>query len=211
MHKFSILLLAVVLVGCSSGKKQLTRGNYELAMDQAVNRLKNQPNNKRAQEAIADAYPYARDIHINKIAQLKSSNERFRSDQIASSYDQLNHFYEIVKRCPACSELLPNIQNYRTEFNDASLAAAEERYSAGIAELAKGDRISAKEAHQHFQRVQYLSAGYKDTDQKLEESLYKATLRVLVDQIPVHSLQYGLTHEFFQSRISEYLLGSRLN
>ena len=211
MQKALIILLATVLLGCASGKKQLTRGNYEIAVDQAVDRLKSKPGNKRAQEALAEAYPYARDLHLDKIAQLKSSNEQFRWDQIASSYDQLSHFYEIVKRCPACSDVLPTIRNYRTEFNDASLAAAEERYVAGVTELEKKTRVSAQDAYRHFQRVDYLISNYKDTDQKLDEALYYATLRVLVDQIPVHSLQFGLTHEFFQNRISEYLRGAQLN
>ncbi len=211
MNKILTILLAAVICSCSSGKKQLTRGNYEIAVDQAVNRLKSKPSSKRAQAALEEAYPYARDIHLNKIAQLKSSNEQFRWDQIASSYDQLSHFYEIVKRCPACSQILPNIRNYRSEFNDASLAAAEERYVAGNIELAKGNRESAREAYHHFKRVLYLSPNYKDASQKIEEALYHATLRVLVDQIPVHSRQYGLTHEFFQNRISEYLNRARLN
>ncbi|MCP4460389.1 MAG: hypothetical protein GY816_20555 [Cytophagales bacterium] len=211
MNKILIVLVVAAITGCSSGKKQLTRGNYEVAVDQAVSRLKSKPNSKRAKEALTDAYPYALDLHLNKIAQLKSSNEQFRWDQIANSYDQLSHFYEIVKRCPACSEILPGIQNYRTEFNEASLAAAEERYAAGVTELAKNTRESAKDAYRHFQRVEYLSPNYKDTNQKLDEARYNATLRVLVDQIPVHSRQFGITHEFFQNRINEYLRSAKLN
>lgn len=211
MNKILIILLVAVVSGCASGKKQLTRGNYEIAVAQAVSKLKNKPNSKRAQEALVDAYPYARDLHLNKIAQLHSSSEPFKWDQIASSYDQLSHLYEIIQRCPACSNILPGIRNYRTEFNDASLAAAEERYEAGNIALKKNTRQSAKEAYRHFQRVNYLKPNYKDTNQKLDDALYYATLRVLVDQIPIHSRQFGLTHEFFQNRISEYLNGSSLN
>lgn len=208
MNKYILIKVFAVLViasSCSSGKKQLAKGNYEESIELAIQRLKNSPGNKRAQASLAEAYPLARDLHLKRIDWLKGSTERFKWDQIASAYDELNNVYNLIQRCPACMKVVPNAQFYGTEFNAATTSAAEERYSAGIQELAKGTREAAIVAHQHFSRVQYLKPNYKDTPAKLEEALFAATLHVLVDQIPVHSRAFGLSHEFFQNQINEFL------
>lgn len=196
-------MIALVIGGCSSGKKQFEKGNYESAVYQAVSRLRSSPNNKKAKETLRKAYPLAEKTHLTKIKQLKATNETFKWDQIAASYNQLNSMYDEVTRCPACMEVLPRIKNFRSEYNDAAGLAAEERYVAGNLELNKGDRESARRAFYHFQRVEELQSNYKDTPRKLEEARNLATLHVLVDQIPVHSRALGLSHEFFQNRLYE--------
>lgn len=211
MQKFIILLSLVTLLGCSSGKKQLQRGNYSASIEQAVKRLQNSPNNKKAQTTLREGYSLAQQKHLRNVDQQKSSNGRFKWDQIASSYDQMNWMYDKIWQCPACLKVIPNPKNYKSEFNDASTLAAEERYSAGVVELRKGTREAAKEAFYHFERAQYLKPNYKDTPQKISEARENATLKVLLDQIPVHSARFGLTHEFFQNRMYEFLDKNKLS
>lgn len=205
MKNLLILLSALIVLSCSSGKKQFEQGNYETAVSKAVNRLRNSPNNKKGRETLKQAYPLASKVHLSNIKQLKNSSERFKWDGITMSYARLNGLYDQITRCPACLEVLPRVKNYRNEYNDASILAAEERYAAGLEELAQKDRESAKVAYQHFQRVQELQRNYKDTSQKLEEARFYATLHVVLDQIPVHSRSLGLSHEFFQNRLQEEL------
>lgn len=205
MKNFIPILLIIILSACSSGKKQFEKGNYETSVSTAINRLQKSPGNKKASETLRKAYPLAQNLHLTRIKQLKASQDRFKWDQIASSYSRLNLMYDEVWRCPSCLEVLPKIKNYRNEFEEASVLAADERYDAGVEELAKGDRASAIEAYRHFQRVQELRPNYKDTPQKLEESKFYATLKVVVDQIPVHSRSLGLSHEFFQNRLYEFI------
>lgn len=205
MQKILILLSLVILVGCSSGKKQLEKGNYNASIEQAINRLKKSPNNKKAKATLKDAYVLSREVQTKNINRLKSSNEQFKWDKIADSYDQLTRIYDAVWKCPACIKVLPNIKSFRNEFNEASNLAASERYAAGMEELAKGTRQAGKLAFRHFERVQYLKLNYKDTHRKIVEARDLATLKVLVDQIPVHSRNFGLSHEFFQNRLNEFL------
>lgn len=205
MQKILILLSVVVLFGCSSGKKQLEKGNYSASIDQSINRLKKSPNNKKAKATLKDAYALSKQVNLKNVNQLKASNERFKYDKIADSYDQLARIYDAVWKCPACVKVLPNIKSYRNDFNQASNLAANERYSAGVEELNKGTRESGKLAFRHFERVQYLQHNFKDTHRKIVDARDLATLKVLVDQIPVHSRSFGLSHEFFQNRLNEFL------
>ncbi len=211
MQKFIILLSLAVLWSCSSGKKQLEKGNYNSSIDRAVNRLQKSPNNRKAQETLRQAYDLSQQKHLRTVNQLMSSNARFKYDQIADAYDQLNWIHNRIWQCPACLKVIPNPKNYQNEFNDASIQAAEERYAAGVEELNKGTRESAMAAFRHFERTQYLRPNYKDTPAKLEVARERATLKVLLDQIPVHSRRFGLTHEFFQNRIYEFLDQNRLS
>ncbi|MEP5613769.1 MAG: hypothetical protein ABJP45_16065 [Cyclobacteriaceae bacterium] len=211
MQKIIILLFVAVLWSCSSGKKQLQKGNYSTSIEKAVNRLQSSPNNKKAQTTLREAYSLAQQKNLRNISSQKSSNGRFKWDQIASSYDQMNWMYDKIWQCPACLQVIPNPKNYRNEFNEASTLAAEERYSAGTAELRKGTREAAKEAFYHFERAQYLKPNYKDTPRKMAEARENATLKVLLDQIPVHSRRFGLTHEFFQNRMYEFLDKNQLS
>lgn len=212
MQKVVLILSILLLAGCSSGKKQLAKGNYRTSFEQAVKRLQNSPNNKKATETLQEAYQLARDKNLRTIDQLKASNAtRFKWDQIAEGYDQLNFMYEKIWACPACLKIIPNPVNYRNEYNDAAFKAVEERYNAGLEEMQKGTREAAIEAYRHFQRAQYLQPNFRDVSNKLIESKEMATLKVLVDQIPVHSVRFGLTHEFFQNRMLEFLDQNQLS
>ena len=204
-HLLIILGALVAVTSCTSGKKQFEKGNYEVAVSQSVNRLRNSPGNKKAASTLKKAYPLAERLHLSRIQDLKNGNEKFKWDQITVSYSRLNQMYEEITRCPVCIKLLPGTQSYRSEYNEAAGMAAEEQYLAGIEELNKRDRLSAKVAFGHFMRVEELRRNYKDTPQKLEEARSLATVHVLLDQIPVHSRTLGLSHEFFQNRLHEAL------
>lgn len=199
------IFLILIISSCSSGKKQFEKGNYEASISTAVNRLQKSPGNKKATETLQRAYPLAKKLHLTRIEQLKVSQDRFKWDQIATSYSNLNKMYEEIWRCPACIEVLPGVKNYRSEYEISANRAADERYDAGLEELAKGDRESAILAYRHFQRVQQLKPNHRDTPRKLEESKYAATLKVVVDQIPVHSRSLGLSHLFFQNQLYEFV------
>lgn len=205
MKNFLLILSTITILACSSGKKQFEQGNYETAVSKAVNRLRNSPNNKKARSTLKKAYPLASKVHLSNIKQLEHSSEQFKWDGITASYSRLNSLYDQITRCPACLEVLPRVKNYRNEYNEAAILAVEERYAAGIEELKKKDRESAKVAYGHFQRVQSLQRNYKDTPERMEEARFYATLHVVLDQIPVHSRSLGLSHEFFQNRLHEEL------
>ncbi len=211
MQKIVILLSVVLLWSCSSGKKQLERGNYNTSIERAVKRLQNSPNNRKARETLRQAYDLSQQKHLRTVTQLKSSSARFKWDQIADAYDQMNWIHDKIWQCPACLEVVPSPRNYRNEFNEASTQAAEERYTAGVEELNKQTREAAIAAFRHFERVQYLKPNYKDTPAKLELARERATLKVMLDQIPVHSRRFGLTHEFFQNQIYEFLDQNQLS
>jgi len=82
--------------------------------------------------------------------------------------------------------------------------AAEESYEAAMVALERNTREDAKNAYHLLSDVQAFIPGYRDVAQKMDEALFKATLKVVVDQIPVPTM-YNISAEFFQDKVQEYL------
>jgi hypothetical protein len=83
--------------------------------------------------------------------------------------------------------------------------AAEERYIAGTNELNFNTRESARSAFEHFSRADQLVSNYKNVRELMTEAKRMATLRVVVQAIPVNTQKYRLSSEFFYNQVFEYL------
>jgi hypothetical protein len=208
LYLFTVLLFSYA---CTSGKKALQKGNYEASVMKSINRLRNSPNNKKASETLQEAYPLTVNYHLEQIALMKSSQEAFKWERILQSYQTLTNLHNELQRCPAGMQLIRNSRSYLTEIQEAKMLAAEDRYQAGkVAFQRDQSRESAKEAYFHFRRViELVGNNYKDTQARMDEAKYIATIKVVVEQIPVHSRSLSLSNEFFQNKINEFLNGQR--
>lgn len=208
-YLFSLLILVVYVVmnACSTGKSALQQGNYETAVLQAVNRLRSSPDNKNATATLREAYPLALNWNNSNIARMKSSNERFKWESILNSYENLNRLYDEIMRCPAALRLIPNPSSFLNEATDARNLAAAERYEAGNI-LMNGEmrnRMTAREALGHFIAAENLVSNYRDTRQRIDEARFYATMKIVVEQVPVQSRLFNLSDEFFRNKIYEYI------
>ena len=70
--------------------------------------------------------------------------------------------------------------------------------------LMKGNRNDAKQAYFNFVDVQNFVPGYKDVVEYIDKAKFEATLKVIVEQIPVPA-RYNLSGGFFQDKIEEFL------
>lgn len=206
------LILSVSLVGfififgCKTGKKALQRGNYDLAVTQAVNRLKSNGDSKKATATLESAYRLALNTHQDNISRAKASTDQFKWEQMANEYQSINNLYDAIRRCPSCIDIIPNAARFDNELATSQQKAAEVRYRLGVNALEqKQSRDRALEAHEHFIRVKEMVPRFKDIEDKLSESLYFATLKVVVEPIPSPSRLLEVRHEFFVNKINEYL------
>jgi len=199
------LFILFSLIACSSGKQDLQRGNYESSIKKSIERLRSNPNNKKAQATLQEAYPLTLNFHQNRIQNLKTSTQAFKWEDILSSYARLNAIYEDLQRCPTCLRIVNNPQNFTAEAENARKEAAEARYQAGIIALHQQERKAAQQAYRHFKQVDRLLANYKDTQLKLQESLNQATLKIVVEQVPAPFNQTAVTSDYFNERLFDYL------
>lgn len=209
MRKFNFLAFIVslmFLLACSAGKKSLERGNYHDAIMKAVNRLSSDPNNRKATEVVRDGYPLAVTYYQEEIDKMLTSNDPFKWKNTLDLMQTLNQMSDEIRRIPAARKQVTSLKSYTSELADVQNKAAQEYYEAGMDALQRNTRETAKEAFFHFQDADLLVRGYKDTKQKMLESKDKATLKVVVEQIPVNG-KYEYSAQFFYDNVFQMLNG----
>jgi hypothetical protein len=202
---FFTIAVIVTLSACSSGKAAFEKGNYYQAVLTSVNQLRRNPGHKKSTETLRAAYPLAVSYYEGLASNALSSNAQFKWTEVVNSYTTLNQMGDEIRRAPGALAVIPNPANYSSKLNEAKRNAAEEQYQAGIMALGMGTRDKAKEAYQYFKRSNEFVAGYKDANQKMQDALWAATVKVLVEPIPTQSRNLAVSTDFFNARLSEHL------
>lgn len=199
-----VFTLITTLYACSSGKKAYERGDYYGAVTKAVNRLRQNPDHGKSMETLREAYPLAIEYFDSQARNAVASNAPFKWKKAIESYTLLNQLYDQIRQCPGCLKVIPGPKNYYAEIGPLKEKAAEESYNAGITELMKGTRIDARQAYRNFADAQSFVPGYKDVIAYMDKAKFEATLKVILEQIPVPA-RYNLSGGFFQDKVEEFL------
>lgn len=194
-------------MGCSSGKKAFERGNYYESVMKSIQRLRQNPDHSKSQESLKSAYPLALDFLVSQADNEIASNSTFKWRNAIQSYTMINTMYEEIRQCPGCLKVVRNPKEYYAQIGPLKEKAAEESYKAGIEALMNGSREEAKRAFFFFADAQNYVPGYKDVTEYLDKSKFEATVKVILEQIPVPS-RYNLSGGFFQDKVEEFLHGN---
>lgn len=203
-----IVILLVVLsttTGCVTGKKRFEQGDYDAATMQAIKRLRNNPDSKKAQQYLPLAYEHALNYHLNAIKLAKASTDRFKWDQVVTHYSQLNGLYNEIVKCPTCLDIIKEPRMFQVEYDEAKLAASKAHFEAGVVSLRKYTKESARHAYREFLIAKDYTPRYNGIDVYLDSALNMGTVHVLIEDIPVHSRSLQLTNQFFQNSIFEHV------
>lgn len=201
-----LALMVVLLEGCSSGKKAFENGDYYQSVLKAVDRLRKNPNHKKSKETLRYAYPAAINYLTGEIKSLKTSGRPFKWAGVVTAYEQINNMSDEIRRSPGALAVVRNPDRYASQLTEARTNAAEEYYAEGSRLLNPNNRDASKEAFYLFQKSLGYVNGYKDADQKLNEAREYATLRIVLEQIPVPG-RYSLSANFFQDKVEQFLRG----
>ncbi|MBW8330869.1 MAG: hypothetical protein K0M40_02530 [Prolixibacteraceae bacterium] len=206
MRKYFLFILTTILLlnSCSTGKKSLQRGDYYDAIMKAANRLSSDPDNRNATQVIRDGYPMAVAFYQEEIDQILTGNDPFRWKQTLEIMQTVNRMSDEIRRIPAARSLVSSIKTYTSEMADVQNRAAQEYYDAGMDALSRKTREAAKQAYYHFLNADGLVRGFKDTKQKISQAKDLATLKVVVEQIPVNG-KYEYSAKFFYDNVFQML------
>jgi hypothetical protein len=196
--------LLLIVAACSSGKKAYERGDYYDAVNKSIVRLRQKPDHSKSIETLKSAYPLAVEYFEAQANNVIASNAEYKWKSAIQSYGQINTLYEQIRSCPACMKVIKNPKNYYAEIGPLKEKAADESYTAGINLLMKGTRADAKRAYYNFVDAQSFVADYKDVVEYLFKSKDEATVKIIVEQIPV-AKRYELSGGFFQDKVEEFL------
>ena len=84
-----IFILAIILSGCGSSKKQLQKGNYDAAIDKAVKQLRKDPDDVKQIEILIQSYNVSNDQNNERIRFLKMEGRPDNWDEIYLNYKAL--------------------------------------------------------------------------------------------------------------------------
>jgi len=171
MKKLSyLLILSFFLISCNSSQKMLERGQYDRAIDRATEKLMKKPNNSKELGVLKEAYELANMFDKERIEFLELEGREESWVEIYELYEQLNWRQNKVRRLPSQIRNEFTFYNYDNEIVESKMAAAEVSYKRGIDFLERGDKLSARQAYNEFDRAAQIYPGFEDVDQKLYES-----------------------------------------
>jgi hypothetical protein len=206
MQKYFFYLIIAVffLNSCSTGLKSLQQGNYYDAILKAANRLSNDPDNRKASQVIKDGYPMAVTYYQEEIDKVLTSNDPFKWKSTLEIMQTVNQMSDEIRRIPAARKLVASPKVYTSELTDVQNRAAQEFYDAGLDALNRKTRENAKQAFYQFQNADGLVRGFKDSQQKMKIAKELATLKVVVEQIPVNG-KFEYSAQFFYDNVFQML------
>ena len=199
-----LALMVLTIVSCATGKNALDKGNYETALDRAINRLQANPDNRKSQEVLIEGYRLATNYHLDYIRMLGVNNDPNKWEATYYQYRQLNSYYRQIQRCPACLSLVMP-KTYIAEESNAARKAAEYQVELGDQALASNTIEGGRVAFKHYNFALNFDNGIPNIDSLLTEARNMGTVRVLIEQIPIHSRNLELTNEYFENQVIEYL------
>ena len=209
MRKINILTFIIslmLLLACSAGKKSLERGNYHDAILNAANRLSNDPDNRKASQVVRDGYSMDVAYYQDEIDKTLTSNDPFKWNTTLDIMLALNQMSDEISSIPIARKQIISLKTYTSELTDVQNKAAQEFYDAGMDALSRSTRETAKVAFLHFQNADAIVRGFKDTKEKMLESKDKATLKVVVELIPVKE-NYEYSVQSFYDNVFQMLKG----
>ncbi len=206
---FSVLLL--VALSCKTGKRAFEKGDYEKAVLQAVERLRDDTDNEDASRILPVAYKLSLETHQATIQNLKSSLDPYRFEGLTEEYALLNNLANNMQRCPACLRLIKPVR-YDAEITNAKREAAAFRVVSAKAKLNdKENRNTAIAAYQDLEIAESYAPNNQEILSLKSEALDYATLRVVVQPLyGRNNLSFGYM-EVMNQRLVNYLHNTNIN
>ncbi|MCM2302780.1 MAG: hypothetical protein NDI80_09170 [Flavobacteriaceae bacterium] len=194
MYRNSLIIIGLLFcfTSCSGVKKTqsaLHSGNYDQAIDIAVDNLKTNKNKKSKQDYVVlleEAFVKAVESDEKKLKLLKADNNPASLNEIYNLYNNLDRRQEIIK------PLLPlKVQNgnrnarfifrdYTNELIDSKNKLSNHLYLNAISLLKSNYKQQARTAHQDLTYLNQINPNYKNVRQLLDEAHFKGTDFVIV-------------------------------
>lgn len=216
MARFGLSLIACFVMimtfeSCSSGKKAYQHGNYYEAVITSTNRLRRDDNHKKSIETLREAYPLSLGYYEDRAKAALASNAEFKWNAVVDAYTTINVMHDEIRRSPGALKVIPNPANYYAKLDEAKRNAAEEKYAAGLIALEMNNRDKAKQAYYYFKDANKFFPGYKDVNDMMAAALWAATIKVVMEPIPVPARNIGVSAHFFDDKVSEFLHATTVN
>lgn len=172
-----LITIAILLSGCGSSKKQLEKGNYDMAIDKAVRQLRKDTDDRKEKANLETAYKIANQLDEDRIKLLKAEGKPANWDEIYLLYKRLYDRQALVRTVPG--QNFPYVE-YTQEMVIAKRKAADFYYAHGMELMKSNIKESYRQAFAEFVRAKEYVDDYEGIDAKIMEARYLGMSRVFV-------------------------------
>lgn len=204
MKTNSILIFAILfLVSCTSSQKLLDEGQYDRAIDKAVEELRENPGDSEELAVLKEAFELTKKFDVKHIESLKLRDNDKNLTKIIELYERLDRRQDKIRGLPSQVINQFTFVNYDGAIADLKSGAAYTSYQRGLEYMDRGDKKNYRLAWAEFIRVSELSPGYEDVDQLIEEARILGTNNVLFE---VENSSGVVVPEYFTTELSKITL-----
>lgn len=184
--KKQLLLYAIFFFILSCGVKQtrnlLTSGNYDEAIDNAINNLRSNKDKKGNQEYVyllEEAFYKAKERDLNNLNLLEQEKNPSNLERIYNTYIQLNNRQEKIKPLLPLQLLKEGknakfaFDNYNKQIVDSKNALSKYLYENSKVLLKSTNKLDFRKAYDDLEYLNQINPNYLNTLQLQEEALSK--------------------------------------
>ena len=179
-----IIVIAAILSGCASSKKQLEKGNYDAAIVTAVKQLRKDPKDVKQAETLEKSFNVVSDQDNERIKFLKMEGRPQNWDEIYQIYKRMSDRQSLVRTVMPLSvgnrEINFQYVDYMSEMISAKRKSADYYYGHGIELMKSNLKDSYRQAYAEFVRAKDYVGDYEGIDNKIQEARYLGMSRVFV-------------------------------
>ncbi len=179
-----IFILALLMAGCGSSKKQLQKGNYDAAIDKAVKQLRKDPQDVKQIDILTQAYKVSNDQDNERIRFLKMEGRPNNWDEIYLVYKALNDRQSLVRTVTPLNMNGRSVdfpyKDYIPDMVNAKRKAADFYFAHGNELMKTGIKENYRQAYAEFSRAKDYVGDYEGIDNKILEAKTLGMSRVFV-------------------------------
>lgn len=190
MKNLVLFTLVLVLLSCSAKKQietAISHGNYDLAINRALNKLKHNPHKKRKQAfvvALKNAYTKVVEDDLKHIAQLKIDGNPEHFKTIYELYNDLEARQNAIKRVMPLQingkTIVFKFKDYNQELVTYRYKTSEYLKTESELLLQTEDKFAARQAYGMLSYIHQINPNYKDVRQLMQTAHSKGTHHVFV-------------------------------
>lgn len=199
MNKFSLLLVALLTIGCGTPNKLK---KYYTPEDKTVFELLEKLQKNVTDKEVLELLPTAYSTALNKRKLLTEASystlppgDRYMS--LVKEYGVMQQMYEQINTIPAAKKVVPDLWDPTADIIKAKNNAAKEYYNQGLEYMTYDNRQSAKSAYDYFSKANKILPGYENVRTLMAEALDRATIKVIVRAANYNN--YGWNYWGFQN------------
>ncbi|WP_300489660.1 hypothetical protein [Flavobacterium sp.] len=187
MRKITALVFILAFV-CSCGVKQtqnmLSEGDYDGAIDRAIEGLRNNKNAKGKQDYVyllEEAFAKAKDRDLRTIELLVKDANPSKLEKLYNTYLQLNNRQERIRPLLPLRLIKENrnaifpFDDYSDQIVSSKNALAKFLYDNSKALMATNNKLNYRRAYDDFAYLLTLSPNFKDVTKLMDEAQFKGT------------------------------------